>query len=65
MKRSEMIEIIAEAIVGCPIEDSCEEMGEIILKAIEKAGMLPPKAQIPIQVNGSEAFITDYVWEKE
>lgn len=65
MKRSEMIEIIANSILLCPMEDSCEDMAEIILKDIEKAGMLPPKAQIPVQVNGSEAYIVDYCWEKE
>ena len=37
----------------------------ILLLTAEKAGMLPPKAQIPIQVNGSETYITDYCWEKE
>ena len=71
MKRSEMLEKIAiaycidnRAFVNGPRKIDMY-FAELALTTVEKAGMLPPKAQIPIQVNGSETYITDYCWEKE
>lgn len=64
MKRSEMITTILDCIET--YNPDCDmEFGDFLLTHIEKAGMLPPKAHIQIQLNGYEYFITDYCWEKE
>jgi hypothetical protein len=41
MKRSEMLDLIGEAIYTCEMEDDVEIIASMVLTVIEEAGMLP------------------------
>ena len=61
MKRSEMIGILDNAINSNLYQDYLfsEEMLEEVLLAIEQAGMLPPRCELP------KLGISDNAWEPE
>lgn len=56
MKRSEMVEIIWKRLGPLGVgEEACSE----VLELIEKAGMLPPRCELP------KLGISDNAWESE
>jgi hypothetical protein len=60
MKRSEMIDIIKKQWNESTSFPSDTAVAEYILKAIEKAGMLPPAVHSELF-----GFEPDYKWEEE
>ena len=68
MKRSEMINVLAEAINSQTYQDYMfdEEMLNNVLDAIEKAGMIPPGVPNLYGFTDEEGdVILNYWWEKE
>lgn len=63
MKRSKMLEIIAETIYNTDMEDDCEILAEYILSAIEKAGMQPPETK-GLRLEAVNPFTVNK-WESE
>lgn len=64
MLRSEMIKVIKKALYAINFhykKEKLEIRADVILKAIEKAGMLPPAPQKE-EYNG---FAMQHMWEKE
>lgn len=49
MKRSEVLNIITEIVSEVTYEKLAEERAERILSALEKAGIAPPEALIPVE----------------
>lgn len=63
MKRSEAIKIISHYIYELNVEpEDCDKEADLILKALEKAGMLPPKDETDKQGYYGETF---HKWEEE
>ncbi len=61
MKRSDMVNVIQTEIqIAIKLQDSID-LADSILMAIEKAGMLPPKAEITV----GEHSTIDHLWEPE
>ena len=73
MKRSEMIAIIEGTLDTVPSIDlsACGPVGEIVLAALEKAGMLPPERKLgsadiaSLTYLGASHTLMWHQWEKE
>lgn len=64
MKRSEMLEVIYQALRSVPFGDFEPEHPEVILEAIEKVGMLPPCQNNSACCQEDQGFC-EFKWESE
>ena len=64
MKRSDMVEIIMNAIDLYDVEVH-STIGDSILTAMEEAGMMPPTTEHLDYVGHGTRIVTENSWEKE